>query len=450
MTVVTPRETSEGPPPASARPADGPTPARGSIWPKIPARFTAAALSGHSAVALAVGALLYLVCLTGAVSVLVDELRLLEQPSPAPMALAPGALNRAIGAVAARAKPAEVLYAVAPLTPRQRLTVELFGGGREQEWLADGTGALRPLRTPFTDFVTDLHMTLTLPGPWGSLAVGAAGAALLSLIVSGVLSHPRIFRDAFRLRLSGSRRLREAELHNRLSVWGLPFHVTVTLTGAFFGLANLAVMAVAAIAFHGDASKVFAPLQPPPVAADPRPAALPDIESLVRRAQAERPGSGLTYIGIEHAGTAGARIGVQLSAPTRLPRGDQIVFDGLGRRVGSVDYATGDMGVQAYSAAANLHFGFFGGLPVRLAYAVLGLALTYVCATGVSIWLARRRDRGRALAPLERAWTAWTWGAPVALIVAAGLSRVAAPSLSFWIVVVLAQVAVLAPPRSSR
>ena len=410
-----------------------------SIWPRVPRRFTAAALSGHSAVALAMGALLYLVCLTGAVSVLVDELRLVEQPTPAPAPLKPGALNRAAAEAIARSAPGATFYLLAPQTPRQRLTVERFGGEGARQWVADATGALRPQRTPFADFVTDLHMTLTLPGPWGSLLVGASGAALLSLIVSGVLAHPRMFRDAFRLRLTGSRRLREAELHNRLSVWGLPFHVAVTLTGAFFGLTNVAAMAAAAIAFGGDTARVYAPVTPPPVRADARPAPLPDLEALCARARRARAGAPLAYVGVEGAGTAGARIGVQLSAPSRLTRGDQIVFDAQGRRVGAVNFESGDPGVQAYSMAANVHFGFFGGLPVRLAYAALGLALSYVCATGVSIWLARRRDRGRPAAHLERAWAGWTWGAPLALLASALLARAVAPEVCFWVAAVLAQ-----------
>jgi hypothetical protein len=33
------------------------------------------------------------------------------------------------------------------------------------------------------------------------------------------MAHPRIFKDAFRLRIGGSVRLEQADLHNRLSVW---------------------------------------------------------------------------------------------------------------------------------------------------------------------------------------------------------------------------------------
>ncbi|WP_293383798.1 PepSY-associated TM helix domain-containing protein, partial [Phenylobacterium sp.] len=145
---------------------------RPPIWPKVPPRFTAAVLASHSVIALALSALIYLVCLTGTVSVLVDELKLVEQPSPAAAAPRPGALNRAIAEVAAKAVPGSTIYALAPVTPRQRLSVSTNGPGGEQAFVADADGRVFPLRAPFTDFVTELHMTLTAPARWGSLIVG--------------------------------------------------------------------------------------------------------------------------------------------------------------------------------------------------------------------------------------------------------------------------------------
>jgi uncharacterized iron-regulated membrane protein len=397
-----------------------------------PAAFTAAALDGHSVVGLVFGALIYLVCLTGTLSVLVDELELIEQPAPAAAAQGPGALDRAVGRVVARVPHAASLYALAPTTPRQRLTIIAYGPGGEQAFVADAQGEVVARRTPFADFVTDLHMTLSAPAPWGSLAVGAAGAALLSLMVSGVLAHPRIVRDAFRLRLAGAARLREADLHNRLSVWGLPFHVTVTLTGALFGLANLVVLTVAAAGFHGDTARVLAPIVGPAMAADPRPAPLPDLEALVRRAQARLPGARLHGVAIQAPGTRGARIAVEVGPPGRLPRGEAVYFDAQGREIGRGRFVTGALGLQAYSAAAQLHFGVFGGLPVRLAYVALGGALSFVAASGVTIWLERRAAGGRPAARLRGAWLGWTWGVPGALAAAALAAPSAPPSLVFW------------------
>jgi len=135
--------------------------------------------------------LIYLICLTGTVSVLVDELKLLEQPAPVAAGyLQAGALNRAVTAMLEQYPSPSAIRALAPTTPRQRLTLTSYGTDGERTFVADERGAIVPQRTPFADFVTELHMTFTAPAPWGSLLVGIAGAALLALVVSGVLAHP--------------------------------------------------------------------------------------------------------------------------------------------------------------------------------------------------------------------------------------------------------------------
>jgi uncharacterized iron-regulated membrane protein len=418
---------------------------------KLPRRVVAAALESHSAIGIILSALIYLVCLTGTISVLVDEIKIVEQPSPVAAPLAAGTLNKAVAAALSRQQPAPgALYAVAPNTPRQRLTLTAYNPGDEHVFIANTDGTLVQQQTPFADFITELHMTLTAPEPWGSLIVGIAGAALLSLIISGVVAHPRIFRDAFRLRLNGSKRLKEAELHNRLSVWGLPFHVAVTLSGALFGLANLAIMAVATLGYHGDTTKALAPLNGPQVVADARSAPLPDIEALVRDAQSRLPGSQLAYVGITRPGTAGAEISVEMGGLPRLPRGDDFHYDVQGHPLGATRYLTGSTGLQIYSGAAQVHFGFFGGLAVRIAYVILGSALTFITATGFTIWLERSAERGRHRPRLRRAWRAWTRGLLVATAVTALTSQWLPVSWTFWTVTLAAQALAAFRPQGNR
>jgi uncharacterized iron-regulated membrane protein len=75
-----------------------------------------------------------------------------------------------------------------------------------------------------------------------------------------------------------------------------------------------------------------------------------------------------------------------------------------------------------------LHFGWFGGWPLTIAYGFLGLALTVLTATGVTIWIARRRDQGRAVPGWERLWTAFVWGQPVA-VAGSALAALLMPAL---------------------
>jgi uncharacterized iron-regulated membrane protein len=410
---------------------------RSPPWPRIPAGFVRAMLSGHSELGLAVGALIYLVCLTGTVAVFVNELQVWEQPNtPVVDRVGGDAIGRAFQHAAEAAAGHRLANAYVSLQAQdgQRFVVAARGEGFDESWVADVSGALVGRNdAPWTDFVGELHMTLLLPSPWGGIVVGMIGVALLSLIISGVLAHPRIFRDAFALRWAGSRRLREADLHNRLSVWGLPFHIAVTLTGAFFGLSFLLILVVATVAYHGDTRRVTQALDGPQVGAEDTPAPLPDIPALVAEAMARQPSGYPTYIGIERPGTAGQRVMMEVKLPRRLVRGERFYFDGKGAGLVTGGFASGAIGLQAYAAAASLHFGTFGGLPVKLAYGVLGLALSAISAGGISIWLIRRRDQGWALPRLEKAWSGIVWGAPFALCVSAMGSRMGAPPAPvFW------------------
>ncbi len=126
------------------------------------------------------------------------------------------------------------------------------GNRADQTWAVAGGGTLAPLSARWSDFLLHLHVNLHLPRSWGGFLVGLTGVALLSSLVSGVLAHPRVVRDAFHLRLGGSRRLAEADWHNRLGVWALPFHATLALTGALLGLSTLIVAALALLLYRGD------------------------------------------------------------------------------------------------------------------------------------------------------------------------------------------------------
>ena len=59
------------------------------------------------------------------------------------------------------------------------------------------------------------------------------------LALTGVLAHPRIVRDAFRLRWRQGPHIARVDWHNRLGVWTLPFAIAIALTGAVLGLSTI-------------------------------------------------------------------------------------------------------------------------------------------------------------------------------------------------------------------
>ena len=78
--------------------------------------------------------------------------------------------------------------------------------------------------------------------------------------------------------------------------------------------------------------------------------------------------------------------------------------------------ADGAIGQQLAASTYILHFGNFGGLPVKIAYIVFGIALSVVVATGTFIWLNKRERRGSPSGLLRSGWWGIVAGVPLGVL----------------------------------
>ncbi|MEG8223483.1 PepSY-associated TM helix domain-containing protein [Sphingomonas sp. HH69] len=410
---------------------------KGARFPS--ADLVRAVLKGHSGLGLAFAALLYLVCLTGTIAVFAHEFQRWENPDAERLeTMSANAVQAAYRTALDKADgPVEHVLILMPSDDRPWPTLRIDAeDGTQTTWIADSAGRITgKVREGWTKFLTRLHINLHLPQSWGIFIVGLTGVALLSSLISGLLAHPRIFRDAFHLRLGGSRRLQEADLHNRIGVWALPFHLTVSLTGALLGLSAIIIGAIGLAVFQGDTAKVYAIFTPPQPAEDARPAPPLDLRPLFASVALRAPGERITSLVIEHPTEMGAAAMFDVEdGSSRLANANSYAFDRKGKLYYEHKAAHSNVGQQILGSLGLVHFGWFGGGIIKIAYALLGLGLTYLAAGGVNIWLARRRDKGRPAPGLERLWAATVWGQPVALICAA-LAALFTPSLAplIWI-----------------
>lgn len=391
------------------------------IWPKIPARFVSSMLAGHSALGLAFAALMYVLCISGTILVLTDELDRWENPTvPLTAEMPPEAIARILDTgvkMAAEQGINDYIVATPPSADSPYASVRImdFTTGAEAIYNADADGnLLSERREGALHFLEHLHINLHMPHMIGLTLVGLAGVALLASVVSGTLSHPRIFRDAFTFRRGGSRRLQEADLHNRLSVWALPFHIVVPLTGALLGLSAIILSTLAMAAFDGDMARARATIGGPVFAEDATPAQLPNVVPAIDSVLAKHPEARLQRVALYDAGEKGQSFLIALTMPRDLTLSEQYFFDGEGNLAGARGFADGAAGAQLIAALGPLHFGWFGGWPVKAAYVLLGLGLTAIVSTGVTIWIARRKDKGKPVPGWERAWYGLVWGQPIA------------------------------------
>ena len=412
------------------------------------------ALAGHAAIGLLAGALIYLIAITGAMIVVHDRWQRWEEPSVVEtgVTLSPAAAQASLGAALEREKDlpkTEHLYIRMPTQdlPRAVVTTD------NKAWYVDGQGSVvgREGHT-WTEFVMALHINLTLPIVWGMILVGALGVALAALLVTGVLAHPKIIKDAFRLRTRHDPQLARADWHNRLGVWTLAPMLAITLTGAFIGLSYAGVGALAQAYTKGDIEPVYATIfgtEPPH---DEAPAPLPDVARALETLAREAPGTIPTYVVIHDPMTRGQFLQIVAEHPRRLIYGETYRFDTAGNLTGKVGTSDGEVGRQAAASTYKLHFGDYGGLPVELAYIGFGLALAVVTATGTTLWLRKRQRKGIDSRRLAACWIVVVWGIPLLLVATAWLRGLGGPDMplvgTFWIGMAAAIAGAVARPQA--
>jgi uncharacterized iron-regulated membrane protein len=382
----------------------------------IPKTLVQRGLSAHAAIGLLASALLYIVCLTGTVTVFYEEWQRVEQPrAPEMTSIAPEAVQTAIAQVLAAEKgkkPTEHLYVHLPADALPRATVTTD----HQAVHVDGRGHVTTRElNGWSEFLLNLHYTLTIPGIVGITLVGGLGAMMVALSLTGVIAHPPIFRDAFRLRAKDRGGVGLADWHNRLGVWTLPFSLAVALTGAMIGLATVNGYGLAQSFYRGDLEAAYAPVFGAEGKPDPRAAPLPDVAAAIRSMAEHFPDVRPSYVILHEPGTAGQQVQILGLHPRRLIYGETYRFDASGHYRGHVGLSDGAIGQQAAASAYNLHFGNYGGLAVKIVYALLGTALSVVIATGTSIWLGKRERRGFRQPRLRQGWNGIVWGTGVAL-----------------------------------
>ncbi|HEX7048503.1 MAG TPA: PepSY-associated TM helix domain-containing protein [Gammaproteobacteria bacterium] len=420
------------------------------MWSKLPPRFVARMLSGHTVVGLAASALLYVLCLSGTAMVFHEEFARWEQPGvPEFSEVAPESVSVLATNALARVEQPHHFDIALPIESMPRMSVT----ADEASWYANADGELlAQVSHPWTEFLTKLHYYLTLPSFFGLTLVGILGMLMTALVISGVLAHPKLFRDAFKLRRKGTERLRETDTHNRLGVWAAPFHLIVAFTGAALGLASLVAVVLSPAYLDGNIETFYAPIFGEETEGDKTAAPLADIDTALHNFDAEYPGLVPWYVSFHDPATAGQSAHILAQHPRRLIFGDYYPFNAEGELTGNTGLSDGPVGQQIAGALYPLHFGSFGGLWVKFAYGVLGILACVMVVSGVNIWLLKRRQRGRAVPALERAWAATAWGTPAAmvlvlLIAVAGVAQIGWLVGIFWAALLLGIAVAIILPR---
>ena len=238
---------------------------------------------------------------------------------------------------------------------------------------------------PLMDFLLQLHtdMFLGLPGMW---VLGAMGLLFVVALISGtVLYAPFMRRIAFgTVRAERSPRVKRLDQHNLIGIVALAWMAVIGLTGAINAFADPLTdswrdgeVAAMAAAYEGEA-----PLPP---------SRYGSLDTAMASAQAALPGRRPQFIGFPGGDwSSGHHYAIFF-------QGDRPLTENL-LTPALVDAETGELTDartmpalnQALMMSKPLHFGDYGGLPLKIIWAVLTLATIWVLWTGVLLWLRRR------------------------------------------------------------
>lgn len=395
----------------------------------------------HSWVGILCGLFLFVAFYAGSISMFEAPLQnwLTPAPSlPAPVSLedTPDLLQKAFSAVPdARshytivlkpdhAHPARLMW---PQDPTHR------GHGPQDFVLAalSSNGELvtvtrRPSEIPF--FIDQLHEQVGLPLPHfaARYVMGCVATVYFLALVSGVIAFlPALKKMLFAVRLDTGARKVWLDLHNLLGFFSLPFHCVIALTAVVFAFHD-PIYTVQSKLFAQEQAKGHGPSrmhgqfgggeksgghQPLPDMADQLPPT-----ALLAALQQQAPGfvaDTLEYT--MQRGKGKGQTTLRISGhddryPMRGATNGFAVVDSASGKVQSADYLPGHQsaGFAAFTAFFALHFGSYGGLPVRWGYYCLGLGGAFMFYAGNRLWILARLRREHANGPLGQQ-TRGTW-----------------------------------------
>ncbi|WP_233235896.1 PepSY domain-containing protein [Bordetella sp. LUAb4] len=276
--------------------------------------------------------------------------------------------------------------------------------GRESVMLDAGTGdVLKVPETRGADFFYRFHFEFYGMSVYtGRIIAGIAAFFMLVAIISGVITHKKIFTEFFTFRpRKGQRSWLDA--HNALAVLGLPFHFVLTFTGLLLLMFMLLPWGLDAaydgqrMQFYQERRVQFEPALERPADAAAAVAGVLALDQILRDANQQFGGRGIDSFVVKHPGQADSTVALRPVASDHITdypvRQLFYTADGLPLQA-PPDTATA-WSTDVYRAMINVHIGRFAGPALRWVFFLSGIAGTLMVATGLVLWVVKRLPERR-------------------------------------------------------
>lgn len=267
-------------------------------------------------------------------------------------------------------------------------------GPRENRQLDPLSGEEIQVRdTRAGDFFYRFHYQLQMPHPWGRWLATSAAMLMLVALITGIITHKKIFKDFFTFRpRKGQRSWLDG--HNAVGVLVLPFHLMITYSSLVIFM-YMVMPASILVAYKGDTDSFFSELFPASTdapAAAGQPGQLLALAPFIEKAQAHWGGGQVNLVTVSQPGDLKATVNLMRSSADRVAYefGSAVAFDGVnGQFLGADPQRSAPMVLAG--SVYGLHLGHFAGTALRWLYFICGLAGTAMIGTGLVIWLGKRQ-----------------------------------------------------------
>ncbi len=248
-----------------------------------------------------------------------------------------------------------------------------------------------------SNYLRQVHVRL-MDAWWGRQLVGLAGIGLVMLCVTGLLIYGQFMKNqVFGAIRKKNLRILMADWHKMVGIAALAFNLMIGATGAWLGLQPVLIkwLDIKAPNTYKRADKIL----------DPKEDVLQsyDYWQALTIAKSEIPGFIPTQVIPSKDGTNTLEIKGDAGRLPFEPHISKVVVDKTSLEIlNSYDIREQAFLDKFYYLQEGLHFGRFGGIFLKIAYALLGLTSGILSITGFFIYLIRKKKTADEKAEVKK------------------------------------------------
>lgn len=271
--------------------------------------------------------------------------------------------------------------------------------GNEEQWKFfyldpyTGEALSEPAKSneQLTGWLLELHYTF-LGDHVGMLAAGLFALMLFLLGLTGLWLYRDLWKHFFRLRWGKSARILFADFHRMIGISSVLFHLILGFTGAWWNLSHL----LGHLVEEAPADMVEA---------EPLPRAeWSSVEGMLEKAPEVIDGYTARFVSFPRADAAEVKLFGHHGdpGPLRGIYGSTITFAAAsGEVTDQYDMREATPWQQIYDSFMPLHYGTFGGWPIKILWCLGGLTPGLLAISGFIVWRKRQPVRAVDRRPLQ-------------------------------------------------